>query len=94
MSAVTNPRSTTATRVPPSTSVRVKVTTVWSISLSDAWSRWAPLPLTCQRKLTDSGGSAATGLMPLWTRRHLHLPWLPIAEQTVVRGRSARSAGR
>ncbi|MCX6399315.1 MAG: oxygenase MpaB family protein [Propionibacteriales bacterium] len=30
--------------------------------------------------------SAAIGLMPRWTRRHLRLPWLPIAERTVVRG--------
>jgi hypothetical protein len=37
--------------------------------------------------------SAAIGLMPLWTRRHLHLPWLPIAEQTVVRGMGAAAVG-
>ncbi len=29
--------------------------------------------------------SAAIGLMPVWTRRHLRLPWFPIAERTVVR---------
>jgi hypothetical protein len=37
--------------------------------------------------------SAAIGLMPLWTRRHLHLPWLPIAEQTVVPGMGAAAVG-
>jgi uncharacterized protein (DUF2236 family) len=29
--------------------------------------------------------SAAVGLMPVWTRRELRLPWLPVTERTVVR---------
>jgi uncharacterized protein (DUF2236 family) len=29
--------------------------------------------------------AAAIGLMPLWTRRQLLLPWLPVTERTVVR---------
>jgi len=35
--------------------------------------------------------AAAVGLMPLWTRRHLRLPWLPVTERTAVRvlGRAA-----
>lgn len=37
--------------------------------------------------------SAAIGLMPVWTRRQLHLPWLPIAERTVVRGMGAAAVG-
>jgi len=37
--------------------------------------------------------SAAIGLMPVWTRRHLRLPWFPIAERTVVRGMGAAAVG-
>lgn len=35
--------------------------------------------------------AAAVGLMPTWTRVPLRLPWLPVAERTVVRvlGRGA-----
>jgi uncharacterized protein (DUF2236 family) len=29
--------------------------------------------------------AAAVGLMPLWTRPQLRLPWLPVTERTVVR---------
>lgn len=29
--------------------------------------------------------AAAIGLMPLWSRRQLRLPWLPVTERTVVR---------
>ncbi|WP_148572779.1 oxygenase MpaB family protein [Nocardioides caldifontis] len=29
--------------------------------------------------------SAAIGLMPVWTRRELRLPWLPVTERTTVR---------
>ena len=28
--------------------------------------------------------AAAIGLMPIWTRRHLRLPWLPVTEHTIV----------
>ena len=42
--------------------------------------------------------AAAIGLMPVWTRRPLRLPWLPVSERTVVRAsaarRPARSGGR
>ncbi len=37
--------------------------------------------------------TAAIALMPLWTRRHLRLPWFPIAERTVVRGMGAAAVG-
>jgi len=29
--------------------------------------------------------AAAVGLMPVWTRRPLRLPWMPVSERTVVR---------
>jgi hypothetical protein len=29
--------------------------------------------------------AAAIGLMPVWTRRPLRLPWMPVTERTVVR---------
>ena len=51
-----------------------------------------PLPLAARAPygvLT----SAAVGLMPVWTRRHLRLPWLPVAERTVVRGLGAAAVG-
>lgn len=37
--------------------------------------------------------SAAVGLMPVWTRRHLHLPWFPITERIVVRRLGAAAVG-
>lgn len=37
--------------------------------------------------------TAAVGLMPVWTRRQLLLPWLPIAERTMVRGLGAATVG-
>lgn len=37
--------------------------------------------------------SAAIGLMPVWTRRHLRLPWLPVTERTVVRGLGTAAVG-
>jgi uncharacterized protein (DUF2236 family) len=37
--------------------------------------------------------TAAIGLLPVWSRRHLRLPWLPIAEQTVVRALGALAVG-
>ena len=37
--------------------------------------------------------SAAIGLMPVWTRRHLRLPWLPVVERTVVRGLGGAAVG-
>lgn len=30
-------------------------------------------------------GAAAVGLLPLWARRELRLPWLPVSERVVVR---------
>jgi uncharacterized protein (DUF2236 family) len=40
--------------------------------------------------------AAAIGLMPVWTRRPLRLPWLPVSERTVVRalGRAATGTVR
>jgi hypothetical protein len=38
--------------------------------------------------------AASVGLMPRWTRLPLRLPWLPVAEATVVRaGGHAITAG-
>ncbi|KRB73196.1 hypothetical protein ASE01_20775 [Nocardioides sp. Root190] len=37
--------------------------------------------------------AAAVALMPVWTRRHLRLPWLPVAERTVVRGMGRVAVG-
>lgn len=37
--------------------------------------------------------SAAIGLMPVWTRPHLRLPWLPVTERTVVRGLGSAAVG-
>lgn len=42
-----------------------------------------PLPLAA-RAPYGVLAAAAIGLMPAWTRRHLLLPWLPVAERTVV----------
>ncbi|UMG93383.1 oxygenase MpaB family protein [Nocardioides sp. TF02-7] len=37
--------------------------------------------------------AAGVGLMPVWTRRHLVLPWVPVAERTVVRAAGAAAVG-
>ena len=37
--------------------------------------------------------AAAIGLMPVWTRRPLRLPWLPISERTVVRALGSAATG-
>ncbi|MEZ0577478.1 oxygenase MpaB family protein [Nocardioides sp. MH1] len=37
--------------------------------------------------------AAAVSLLPVWTRRHLRLPWLPVAERTVVRALGAGAVG-
>jgi uncharacterized protein (DUF2236 family) len=37
--------------------------------------------------------AAAVGLMPRWTRRPLRLPWLPVAERTVVRALGTLATG-
>ena len=37
--------------------------------------------------------AAAVGLMPAWTRPHLRLPWLPLAERTVVRALGTAATG-
>lgn len=37
--------------------------------------------------------SAAIGLMPVWARRHLRLPWLPVTERT-QRSRIRRTFGQ
>ena len=37
--------------------------------------------------------AAAIGLLPVWTRRHLLLPWLPVTERTVVRALGAGAVG-
>ena len=37
--------------------------------------------------------AAAIGLMPVWTRPQLRLPWLPVAERTVVRALGSTAVG-
>jgi uncharacterized protein (DUF2236 family) len=37
--------------------------------------------------------AAAIGLMPVWSRRPLRLPWLPVSERTVVRGLGRAATG-
>jgi uncharacterized protein (DUF2236 family) len=37
--------------------------------------------------------AAAVGLLPVWSRRHLRLPWLPVTERTVVRALGAGAVG-
>ena len=37
--------------------------------------------------------AAAIGLMPVWTRRPLRLPWLPVGERTVVRALGTAATG-
>ena len=36
---------------------------------------------------------AAIGLMPVWTRRPLRLPWFPVTERTVVRALGSAATG-
>jgi uncharacterized protein (DUF2236 family) len=54
-----------------------------------------PLPLAA-RPAYGVLVAAAVGLMPVWTRRPLRLPWLPVSERTVVRalGRAATGTVR
>jgi uncharacterized protein (DUF2236 family) len=54
-----------------------------------------PLPLPA-RPAYGVLVAAAIGLMPVWTRRPLRLPWLPVSERTVVRalGRAATGTVR
>lgn len=51
-----------------------------------------PLPLLA-RPAYGVLTAAAVGLMPVWTRRHLRLPWLPVAERTVVRAMGSAAVG-
>ena len=37
--------------------------------------------------------AAAIGLMPVWTRRPLRLPWFPVSERTVVRALGGAATG-
>ncbi len=37
--------------------------------------------------------AAAIGLMPVWARRPLRLPWLPVSERTVVRALGSAATG-
>lgn len=43
-----------------------------------------PMPLVV-RPAYGLLGAAAVGLLPLWVRRELRLPWLPVSERVVVR---------
>ncbi|MEO6512897.1 MAG: oxygenase MpaB family protein [Nocardioides sp.] len=54
-----------------------------------------PLPLAA-RPAYGVLVAAAIGLMPVWTRRPLRLPWMPVSERTVVRalGRAATGTVR
>ena len=51
-----------------------------------------PLPLPARAPYAALV-AAAVGLMPAWTRPHLRLPWLPVAERTVVRGLGSATTG-
>ena len=51
-----------------------------------------PLPLLA-RAPYGVIAAAAVGLMPRWTRRPLHLPWLPVSERTVVRALGGLATG-
>jgi uncharacterized protein (DUF2236 family) len=51
-----------------------------------------PLPLTA-RPAYGALAAAAIGLMPLWSRRPLRLPWLPVSERTVVRALGSAATG-
>jgi uncharacterized protein (DUF2236 family) len=47
---------------------------------------WHPELPAAARPAYLTLAAAAIGLMPVWTRRQLRLPWLPVTERTVVRG--------
>lgn len=51
-----------------------------------------PLPLAA-RPAYGVLASAAVGLMPWWSRAGLRLPWLPVAERTVVRAAGSLAVG-
>ncbi len=51
-----------------------------------------PLPLLA-RPAYGVLAAAAIGLMPAWTRVPLRLPWLPVAERTVVRALGGAAVG-
>ena len=51
-----------------------------------------PLPLLA-RPAYGVLAAAAIGLMPAWTRVPLRLPWLPVAERTVVRALGSAAVG-
>ena len=51
-----------------------------------------PLPLSA-RPAYGALVAAAIGLMPVWTRRPLRLPWLPVGERTVVRALGTAATG-
>ena len=51
-----------------------------------------PLPLAA-RVPYGALAAAAVGLMPLWTRLPLRLPWLPVSERTVVRALGRTTVG-
>jgi len=51
-----------------------------------------PLPLPA-RAPYGVLAAAAVGLMPAWTRPHLRLPWLPLAERTVGRAMGTVATG-
>ncbi|WP_408897653.1 oxygenase MpaB family protein [Nocardioides sp. R1-1] len=51
-----------------------------------------PLPLLA-RPAYGVLAAAAVGLMPVWSRRPLRLPWLPVVEPTAVRAMGAAAVG-
>lgn len=51
-----------------------------------------PMPLLI-RPAYGLLGAAAVGLLPLWARRSLRLPWLPVSERIVVRPAAAAMVG-
>jgi uncharacterized protein (DUF2236 family) len=51
-----------------------------------------PLPLAARAPYAVLV-AAAVAMMPLWTRRPLRLPWLPVTERTVVRALGSLATG-
>jgi uncharacterized protein (DUF2236 family) len=51
-----------------------------------------PLPVAA-RPAYGALVAAAVALMPVWTRRPLRLPWLPVSERTVVRALGSAATG-
>jgi uncharacterized protein (DUF2236 family) len=54
---------------------------------------WHPELPVAARPAYLTLAAAAIGLMPVWTRRQLRLPWLPVTERTAVRALGHAATG-